>query len=129
MDYEVPLGSSWQFGQGGWAKVQSPPGRRPGPKQVVPGGHVLFLRVGRSLVNPDSLVPLEIFLYRHDGGPITPRAWSRVKMGAIEKFVNLPNIAEMIEDEFDEPGPLLTMETSSPRMTLLPMFISKARIR
>lgn len=68
---------------------------------------MLYARFGVTVDNPDRLVPLDLYLARRDGGPLTAGAWSRVKLGAIEHAANRSELGAAIRGRLHMPGPLL----------------------
>ena len=76
----------WAIGNGGWIRVEAHPASRC-PDQIVPPGHVLFVRMAFRSEDAGRLVPIEAFLYRAERKPITASAWRRVKLGRLEEYV------------------------------------------
>jgi hypothetical protein len=105
---EVNVSERVAFGNGGWVRVESPPELRD-PDQIVPPGYVLLARLGFSPPSSERLVPLEIFLYRSDGGPVSAAAWRRVKLGTFEERVNDKSILSTVVNRSGTPGPQLWM--------------------
>jgi hypothetical protein len=96
----------WSVGNGGWVRVECPPGARDA-RHSIPPGHLCFVRFGTTIDRPDRLVPVDVFLCRPDGEPISATAWQRVKFAGLERKANAPSRAGAIRSRLGIPGPLL----------------------
>lgn len=90
---------------GGWVRIEGHLNLR-ASRQVIPPGHIAFIRFSSTVDNPDRLMPLAVLVHRRDGRPVTSTAWARVKLGTIEQQANAPAVADAIRMAAHTRGPL-----------------------